>query len=258
MTSEATLFPWLLRGWLALAGVVFVALLFVAAPYGRYARRGWGPSVDATLGWVLMELPAVAGMAFFFAVGERTTAPAVVFLALWQLHYLHRTFVFPFRRRGSDRRTPLAIVAMAFVFNVVNSYLNGRQLFTLGSEHPSSWLLSAPFLAGALLFLSGFLINLRSDEILFRLRPAGEGSGHPAGYRIPRGGLFRWVSCPNYLGEILEWTGWAIATGTLAGWSFAAWTAANLVPRALAHHRWYRRRFPDYPEERKALVPWLL
>jgi hypothetical protein len=36
------------------------------------------------------------------------------------------------------------------------------------------------------------------------------------------------------------------------------WTAANLVPRAVAHHRWYRERFADYPAERKALVPFLL
>jgi 3-oxo-5-alpha-steroid 4-dehydrogenase 1 len=32
---------------------------------------------------------------------------------------------------------------------------------------------------------------------------------------------------------------------------------ANLVPRARAHHRWYRERFPDYPARRKALVPGL-
>ncbi len=230
-----------------------MTLLFVAAPYGRHARSGWGPDLDATLGWVLMELPAVLGMAFFFAVGEHHRLPAIVLLALWQLHYLHRTFVFPFRRRGRSRRTPLLIVAMAMLFNVVNSYLNGRQLFTLGDEHPASWLLSPQFVGGALLFLSGWWINLRSDGTLFRLRRPGE-----SGYRIPEGGLFRWISCPNYLGEILEWVGWAIAAGTLAGWTFAAWTAANLVPRALAHHRWYRERFPDYPAARKALIPGLL
>ncbi len=35
-------------------------------------------------------------------------------------------------------------------------------------------------------------------------------------------------------------------------------TAATLVPRALAHHEWYRERFADYPPERRALVPFLL
>jgi len=57
-------------------------------------------------------------------------------------------------------------------------------------------------------------------------------------YKIPEGGMFNLVSSPNYLGEILEWTGWAIATWSLAGLSFALWTFANLAPRALANHRW--------------------
>ena len=34
-------------------------------------------------------------------------------------------------------------------------------------------------------------------------------------------------------------------------------SAANLVPRAASVHRWYHERFPDYPADRKALVPFL-
>jgi hypothetical protein len=35
------------------------------------------------------------------------------------------------------------------------------------------------------------------------------------------------------------------------------WTAANLVPRAVANHRWYREKFSEYPARRKALIPLL-
>lgn len=75
------------------------------------------------------------------------------------------------------------------------------------------------------------------------------------GYSIPRGGAFRYVSCPNYLGEMLEWGGWALATWSPAGLAFFVYTIANLAPRALGNHRWYREKFEDYPEERKALIP---
>jgi 3-oxo-5-alpha-steroid 4-dehydrogenase 1 len=35
-------------------------------------------------------------------------------------------------------------------------------------------------------------------------------------------------------------------------------TIANLVPRAFQTHRWYREKFPDYPSERRVLIPFLL
>jgi hypothetical protein len=60
------------------------------------------------------------------------------------------------------------------------------------------------------------------------------------------------------MGEIIEWCGWALATWTFAGAAFAFFTIANLLPRALSHHRWYREKFPDYPRERKAIIPGVL
>jgi protein-S-isoprenylcysteine O-methyltransferase Ste14 len=102
------------------------------------------------------------------------------------------------------------------------------------------------------LFAGGLTLNARSDGTLRRLKRAGDG------YRIPQGGGFRYVSSPNYLGEMIEWTGWAIATWSLAGTAFALYTIANLGPRAVANHRWYRSTFPDYPPERRALLPFVL
>jgi hypothetical protein len=32
---------------------------------------------------------------------------------------------------------------------------------------------------------------------------------------------------------------------------------ANLVPRAIATHAWYREKFADYPPERRILVPFV-
>lgn len=147
---------------------------------------------------------------------------------------------------------PLAVVGMALAFNLVNAGINGCYLFFLSGGYPTGWLLDARFLIGAALFIAGFAINRQSDIALLNLRAPGH-----SGYAIPYGGLYRWVSCPNYLGEIIEWVGWAIATWSLPGLAFAAWTIANLAPRARAHHRWYRERFPDYPSDRRALLPGL-
>ena len=75
------------------------------------------------------------------------------------------------------------------------------------------------------------------------------------GYHIPKGFLFEKVSSPNYLGELIQWLGWAIMTWSLAGLVFFFWSLANLLPRATAHHRWYKETFDNYPDNRKILVP---
>ena len=86
--------------------------------------------------------------------------------------------------------------------------------------------------------------------ILSRLRTENE-----TGYKIPQGGLYRWISCPNYFGEIVIWTGWAIATWSLAGLSFAVWTVANLTPHAKSHKKWYQEQFADFPNRPQGTYP---
>lgn len=147
---------------------------------------------------------------------------------------------------------PFAIVGMAFFFNLVNGSLQGWYLFHAGPGRDASWFADPRFVIGLALFAGGYGLNLHSDATLRRLRTPGD-----TRYHIPRGGGFDLVSSPNYLGEIIEWGGWALLTWTPAGLVFFVWTIANLAPRAWSHHRWYRQEFPDYPAERRALVPWV-
>lgn len=228
------------------------ALLFVTAPYGRHARGGWGPQISNRTGWLIMEAPASLGFLAIYLLGQRRfeTAPLVL-LGLWQLHYVHRAFIYPFRMRTQGKTMPASVPLMAVLFNLWNAYINARWISHLG-EYPLSWLTDPRFLCGAALFLTGLTINLWADTVLLHLRKPGE-----TGYRIPRGGLFELVACPNYLGEILEWTGFAIASWSLSGVAFAVYTAANVGPRAFSHRAWYRSKFEDYPASRKALIPWI-
>ena len=40
------------------AVIVFVALYFVDAGYGKFYNKKWGPAINNKLGWVLMEAMA--------------------------------------------------------------------------------------------------------------------------------------------------------------------------------------------------------
>jgi 3-oxo-5-alpha-steroid 4-dehydrogenase 1 len=233
-------------GWMAIAAVTFVVLLKISAPYGRHARKGWGPSLPAWAGWVLMEAPSPLLIGyFFFTSAARADVGTALLAAMWLFHYGYRILVFPFLGSGKKSPMPISIAGTAVLFNLMNGGINGYGLFRLDGAHE----VGPRFVAGAALFAAGFAIHVKADAVLRALRTPGE-----SGYKIPQGFLYRWVSCPNYLGEIVEWAGFALAAGTLWPLSFLVWTIANLAPRAFAHHRWYQQTFPDYPRGRRALL----
>ena len=85
--------------------------------------------------------------------------------------------------------------------------------------------------------LHGFL--LRADE--------------PADNSFPRTPSFAW----NPVAGAVRYQ-FQLSTSSSFRDSGLLYTAANLAPRALAHHAWYRERFPGYPPRRRALIPFVL
>ena len=239
--------------WIAIAIIIFPMVLQVIAPYGRHTSAAWGPLISNKTGWIVMESPALLVFSLFFLFGKAThTSVMWLFFGFWMIHYVNRTLIFPFRLRTKGKKMPLSIVLMAFCFNLVNGFINGYYLGSLAGKYNNSWFTTPNFIAGFILCISGLTINWQSDTILIHLRKPGE-----SGYKIPFGGLFDFISCPNHFAEIIEWCGFALMTWSLPGLAFAVWTVVNLLPRALHHHQWYKSTFPDYPVKRKALVPFL-
>ena len=237
-----------------LASIVFIILLFVTAPYGRHSSKKWGISIPNHIGWILMEIPALLVFLYFSITGGLEKNSVVwIIVSLFCLHYVNRSLIYPLRINTRGKRMPLVIVLMAVFFNTVNGSLNGYYLGSMQHQYGHSWLLDPRFIIGIVLFLSGMVINMASDDKLIRLR-----KNRTDGYQIPFGGLFNRISCPNFFGEIVEWLGFAILCWSLPAFSFFAWTVCNLVPRALDHHRWYKSQFANYPPNRKAIIPFLL
>jgi len=255
--NEAEIHRWVVLGVFLAAGITFAATGLKTAPYGRHSQGGKGGlGLPERLGWVVMEAPSVFGFWWIFHQGTRSTELVpTVFLSMWMLHYAHRGLIYPLRKRVAPGKTIslFMVVLPGMLFNSANAYVNARWLTELGPAYPLAWLWSFRFLYGLMLFVTGFVINRWADWKLRTLRKPGQ-----TGYQIPRGGLYDEVSCPNYLGEIMQWLGFAIATWSLPGLVFAVFTAANLVPRAVSHHLWYKRQFPDYPSRRRAIIPYVL
>ena len=235
---------------------VFLGLYFVDAGYGKFYNPRWGPTVDNHLGWFLMEVPVfVAMLVLWWCSDRRTDGVRLVFLVLFEIHYFHRSFIFPRQMHGHSRM-PWAIVIMGALFNTLNAFMQGGWIFYVSpaDRYPSSWLLSLPFIAGTLLFFAGMYINIQSDGIIRNLRKPGD-----TAHYLPQGGLFRYVTSANYFGEWMEWTGFAILTWSWAGAVFSLWTFANLAPRAARIYDLYSREFPEQLDTRKVkrIVPFI-
>ncbi|PHT37937.1 Steroid 5-alpha-reductase DET2 [Capsicum baccatum] len=146
---------------------------------------------------------------------------------------------------------PLIVALLAFVFNLLNAYVQVRWVSHYADCYSNDWFWFR-YASGLAVFVGGMAANVWADRVLLGLKREG------GGYKVPRGGLFEYVSCPNYLGEIVEWLGWALMTWSWAGLGFFLYTIANLVPRARFNHEWYLKKFgEDYPRKRKAVIPFL-
>ena len=214
-------------------------------------------SIDKKLGWVILETPVLVTVVFCYLAGLKAGGGeinvSVVFVAAFFIHYFHRALIYPYRLKVKGKRMPVMIMLFAMIFYIVNGYMIGYY-FGAFKAYETSWLTDPRFIIGLTLFVVGMTINIHSDNILIKLRKPGE-----TDYKIPSGGFYRWVSCPNYFGEMLEWIGFAVMSWSIVGLVFSLWIALPLMAQARNAHRWYRGHFGDeYPAERRAIIPYLL
>jgi len=236
-----------------MAIIIFLILIIfkIKTPYGRHATTGWGIMVNNHWGWFWMEIPALVVFPLLSITGPSEKSPLTwLLIGIWIIHYFYRALIFPFRIITGDKRMPLIIVVSAFLFNVINGLFIGYYSGYLAITGYS--LLKLNVGIGFILFFMGMYINRLSDQMLISLRK------NINGYKIPKGCLFEYISCPNHFGEIIEWAGFALIAWNLPAMSFAIWTFCNLVPRSLNHHKWYIEKFKDYPKNRKAVIPFVL
>lgn len=247
-----TIYFYIAVTWIVIGIITFFYLFKKTAPYGRHTTTTWGPLIDNKLGWFLMEFFVLVVLFSFLLSGSvQVNMVSGIMIGFFAFHYLNRSILFPLRIKTQGKKMPLVIMLSAMCFNMMNGFLLGYYFGNFAS-YTIEWLTDPRFIIGTAIFLLGMFINWHSDGILINLRKPGE-----TGYKIPNGGLFKWVSCPNLFGEIIEWLGFAILTWSLPGLVFVIWTFANVAPRAISHHKWYLSKFTDYPKERKAIFPYV-
>jgi 3-oxo-5-alpha-steroid 4-dehydrogenase 1 len=260
---QADTYQWVLKASFVYVALIVVGGLIMPAPYGRFASDKMGFSLSPQWGWFLMELPATLSFVFFYFQGEhRFELVPLIFLGVWLMHYSNRGFIFPLLMRvakGAKSSFGILVVVAGWFVTAMHGYLNAVFISHLGEHLNNSWLTDPRFIIGMCIYLFGFTMNVYSDNIIRNLRSKEEVQRGEKVYRIPKGGLFKYVTNPSYLTELISFTGFAIATWSVGAVFVLLVSAANLIPRAFQVHKWYKEKFGDeYPKERKVLIPFIL
>lgn len=175
-------------------------------------------------------------------------------LIAWTIHYAKRELETLFVHRFSHATMPFRNIfknsGYYWGFAAFVAYFVNHPLYTPPSQEMA--------VAGMCLFYFMEVGNFTTHLTLRALRPAGSTQR-----KIPRGGLFRFVSCPNYTYEICAWLGFNLMTRTVAGILFMCAGALQMIIWAQGKHRRYRKEFdgkdgkPLYPPNRKSIVPFI-
>ncbi|GJP29208.1 hypothetical protein CLOM_g19149 [Closterium sp. NIES-68] len=173
-------------------------------------------------------------------------------LIYWTFHYTKRILETFFVHRFSHGTMPLQNLfrncGYYWTFAAFVSFFVNHPLYTPVSD--------TQIKIGFGIAIVNQLSNLYCHIILRNLR-----SDASAGYQIPKGFLFNFITCANYTTEITAWLGFNIATQSVAGYLFMLAGAMQMAEWALAKHKRLVKLFdgkegrPKYPRRWIMLPP---
>lgn len=253
INTEDSLNYYIQIGFLVSDILIFTVLFFIKAYYGKfYSSKSLLPPIPSHISWIIQEIPCVI-ITIYYIYNNSILSFKLLFIIPFLLHYIHRSLIFPFMI-SSSKNNPLEITLMALTFCVFNATIQNRSIY-LYINYTIKDVLSLQFFFGSVVMLIGMIINIFHDYYMIKLRNQKKGQG----YILPYGFLYNFISCPNYFGEIIEWGGYWMLTGNFSAFVFFISTVANLFPRAIKYHHWYKEKFrEEYPLSRKAIIPFVI
>jgi len=204
--------------------------------------------------FIHLAIYLLPGLFYGQAVEHSLAQKVMVCMAV--AHYLKREYETFFIHRFSHATMPFTNIfkncTHYYIFGgVMLGYFNYGPAFAKGSVFDTQ--MSTMWIVFSVIgFIFFELSNMCTHAILRNLRPPGTKIR-----RIPRGYGFNLVSCPNYLFEILSWVFFSFVSGSWASWFFVLVSSVQMYFWAVKKHSIYKKEFPNYPKNRKALIPFI-
>ncbi|XP_062054803.1 polyprenol reductase isoform X2 [Lepus europaeus] len=223
--------------------------LFLAAPLPH-----WLHGLLRLLGATQVQGPAG---------GEGALSALLVLVCVW-LHSARRLFECCFVSVFSPAAMHLVQYCFGLAYYVLlgltvlsQAPLDGHHVYVIGKNllRQARWF----HILGVLMFVWSSAHQYKCHVILGNLRRNKAGVVIHCNHRIPFGDWFEYVSCPNYLAELLIYVSMAVTFGlrNLTWWLVIAYVFCSQTLSAWLSHKFYRSKFVSYPKHRKAFLPFL-
>lgn len=247
-------------GWLEfrkrLAQNYFVAVLWGVWLMWHTVALCWGSGVG---GWLTSLLAKYA------APTEATADLPSVLLAL-TLYTIHcgRRYYESLSQSVFSRRQVLNPLDVAFSYTAtIAAGLSIVADIDIDADHAHCFAISSlswRHLVGIPLFFFASKLHHNVHLKLAKLRKNRAGHVVTSAYKQPKDGLFDLVSCPHYLAEVLVHAalGLVLGPGSATFCWMAGAVSLHQVYLAYNTQKWYHNIFPEYPKQRRMIVPYLL
>ncbi len=205
------------------------------------------PKKNINPGFILPGLLSIIVFATVFLSGNHAkTEITWIFFSFWIIHFTVK-IVFNLIN-PSHHETQIANTKMLSAIVSINALINGYCLGWLWPAYAVSWMQNMAFISGSLILGLGFLIQITAN---IRMTPKKNETD------ALDSGLHKIVFCPGYLGEILQWGGFAMITWNSSAAAAFCWMLATLLAQATSQKHKYLLQFPELPATRKALIPFI-
>ena len=211
----------------------------------QYSKFSKGTGVSARMAMIILYvLPIIVATAAAWSYLRNASIIQLVVYGVVTLHFAKRVLESLFLHKYSGTMAIPTLIFITFFYSFVAgmiSYLNAQSISTM-----DAW-----FYLGMTIFLVGESGNFYHHKLLADLRKNREG------YHIPQGGFFEHAACPHYFFELVSWLGILFLSRHLFAFMALIAFTAYLTERSIKTRQWYQENFPEYPLERKCIVPFV-
>jgi hypothetical protein len=249
----SSFFDYLIQFLFAASCLLVLYVTFRCIPYGKTYTRGssfFKVELPDRFCMITIHLPVLVVFIYahvYFPNGDLTSVASLLYI----VHYIHRGLIYPWFRRSQSKPWPLETFLYFLVEKFLETTIVGRALIFDSVRHHVALQL---FLCVGVIGCA--IVAGVHDYKLCGLRKSGD-----TGYQIPQGLLFKWISGPNYLFELLEWCFfiWFLPINIVLA-TFAALVLVNISGRAEWNHDAYVKRLfkNKYLDDRCPYIPFVM